>query len=226
MTHARRKPPGAQRRYGVLVGRVRAGFENPEGKSPHYELLVEADGGERFRLAVNVRSIDGSDILAFYDDAYAQPTKLDLARLAQTSGFWPLQTGPEGEGLDYLRDKLFPLDAMRQVPPDSDNGGFSLASLLDGAIKRAVEDDQTVAIAFGEYFRDSEPDEHFHFSPEQGLHDIHMMQGNQGPFASDDRVNGDGALFLRFAGGTETAALFVRFTTQALQTDDNTGAPL
>src|SRR5947209_428907 len=146
MTHARRKPPGAQRRYGVLVGRVRAGFENPEGKSPHYEILVETDDGEKFRLAVNVRSIDGSDVLAFYDDAYDKPTKLDLARLARTPGFSPLQTGPEGEGLDYLRDGLFPLDAMRQVPPESDDGGFSLAGLLDGAIKRAIEDDQTLAV--------------------------------------------------------------------------------
>jgi len=51
-----------------------------------------------------------------------------------------------------------------------------------------------------------------------------MMQGNSGSFADDNRINGDGALFIRFTGG-ETVALFSRFSTQATQTD-NTGAPL
>jgi uncharacterized protein YukJ len=45
-----------------------------------------------------------------------------------------------------------------------------------------------------------------------------MMQGDSGSYAGDDRVNGDGALFLRFSGG-ETAALFVRFTTQDVSID-------
>ena len=46
-----------------------------------------------------------------------------------------------------------------------------------------------------------------------------MMQGNEGSFADDNRINGDGALFIRFAGG-ETVALFVRFSTQSTTTDD------
>jgi Uncharacterized conserved protein (DUF2278) len=50
-----------------------------------------------------------------------------------------------------------------------------------------------------------------------------MMQGNSGSFADDNRINGDGALFIRFAGG-ETIALFVRFTTQSTTTD-NRGNP-
>jgi uncharacterized protein YukJ len=52
-----------------------------------------------------------------------------------------------------------------------------------------------------------------------------MMQGNRGNFADDNRVNGDGALFIRYNGG-ETIALFVRFTTQTTTTDDQTGNPL
>ncbi|MBV8309146.1 MAG: DUF2278 family protein, partial [Planctomycetaceae bacterium] len=46
--------------------------------------------------------------------------------------------------------------------------------------------------------------------------------GNSGSFADDNRVNGDGALFIRYDGG-ETIALFVRFTTQDTRTDDTTG---
>ena len=46
-----------------------------------------------------------------------------------------------------------------------------------------------------------------------------MMQGKSGSFANDNRINGDGALFIRFAGG-ETIALFVRFTTQSTTTNN------
>lgn len=40
-----------------------------------------------------------------------------------------------------------------------------------------------------------------------------------GDFAKDNRVGGDGALFIRFSGG-EMIALFVRFDTQSTSTDD------
>ena len=46
-----------------------------------------------------------------------------------------------------------------------------------------------------------------------------------GSFADDNRVDGDGALFIRYAGG-ETIALFVRFTTQETATDNQTGNPV
>jgi uncharacterized protein YukJ len=42
---------------------------------------------------------------------------------------------------------------------------------------------------------------------------------NSGSFANDNRINGDGALFIRFTGG-ETVALFVRFSVQSTTTDD------
>jgi len=101
----------------------------------------------------------------------------------------------------------------------------TLSNLLDGQIERAKADSEATVIAFGEHFQDAGSDETFHFSPEEGIHDIHMMQGNRGSFADDNRVNGDGALFVRFKGG-ETIALFSRFTVQTTETDDATGAPV
>jgi uncharacterized protein YukJ len=228
MTHRRTKPAGAVRRYGVLVGRIRDGKESEsgQGKSPHYEIWVTA-GDADFRIAVNVRSVDGSDVLAFYDPAYQAPDGLDLAELAASAGYRPIATGPGGEGhgsggLDYLRQNLFARDRMSQIPPDG--AGITLSNLLDGQVERAKADQQAVVIAFGESFQDQGADQYFGFSPERGVHDIHMMQGNSGNFANDNRVYGDGALFIRFQGG-ETVALFTRFTVQATTTDDATGAP-
>jgi len=216
MTHHRTKPPGQQRSYGILVGTIRDGREDPAGHSPHYEIWVEAD--QNYRIAVNVRSVDGSDVVAHYDPDFTKPTKRDLASLAAgKKGLTALPTGPGGAGLDYLRDDLFLIGAMAPIPPDGQ--GVTLRNLLDGQVERAKADRDAVVIAFGEFFRDPGRDPTFGFSPELGVHDIHMMQGNEGSFADDNRINGDGALFIRFAGG-ETIALFVRFSTQSTTTDD------
>ena len=220
MTHARTKPASQQRSYGVLVGSIRDGQEDPAGHSPHYEIWVEAD--QNYRIAVNVRSVDGSDVLAHYDPNFTNPTKLGLAGLAAgAKGFTGLTTGPGGKGLDYLRDDLFPIDAMAPIPPDGQ--GVTLQNLLDGQVERAKADRSAVVIALGEFFQDGGSDSTFGFSPELGVHDIHMMQGNTGSFADDNRINGDGALFIRFTGG-ETIAEFVRFRGPS-STTDNRGTP-
>jgi uncharacterized protein YukJ len=210
----------ATRTYGVLTGRVKAGRLDPAGNSPHYEIWIDAGGN--YRLAVNVRSVDRSEVLVHYDPAYVLPTKRDLAALAAgPPGFTPLPTGAGGGGLDYLRDGLFPLADMHPIPPDG--MGVTLQNLLDGQIQRAVTDAAAVAIAFGDGFHDPGGDATFGFSPANGVHDIHFMQGNSGSFAADNRLNGDGALFIRFGGGV-TMALFIRFATQSTATGA-TGAP-
>jgi hypothetical protein len=69
---------------------------------------------------------------------------------------------------------------------------------------------------------DPRPIDH-EFHTVQGVHDIHMNQGNQkpGPFAKDNGVFQDGGLVLKF--GTRYVGLFIRFETQWLPTDNATG---
>jgi uncharacterized protein YukJ len=223
MTRERRKPKDSKRTYGVLVGTVADGTMKPSGASPHYEIWIKA-GDQDFRIAVNVQSVDGSDVLVHYDPDYKDESGHDIAGLAQGPvGFKALKTGPDGEGLDYCRDKLFPIDDMTAIP--AEGAHVSLFNLLDGQIERAKADTKAVAVAFGEYFQDPGSDETFHFSPERGVHDIHFMQGNSGSFADDNRVRGDGGLFIRFGSG-ETVALFARFSVQNIKTGDQTGAPI
>src|SRR5262249_32343599 len=127
----RRKPPGAIRHYGVLVGSVADGFQSPDGSSPHYEIWVKGDGD--YRIAVNVHSVDDSPLLAYFD---AQFTKLALPPLLNgAQGFRRLETGPAGtDGLDYLRDDLVPVSAMQPIP--ASGSGVSLKNLLDANIER------------------------------------------------------------------------------------------
>ena len=209
---------GSKYIYGVLVGRITDGQENPGGKSPHYEILVDV-AGVPYRIAVNVQSVEGSEVLAFFDPAYTQETKLGLTALAAGANkFTALTKGTGGQGLDYVRDNLFPLDQMRPIP--ADGNGITLSSLLDAQIERAKQDAMAIIIAVGDEFDDNQTTEQVGFALGRGVHDIHMMQGNTGQFALDNRINGDGALFIRFSGG-ETVALFTRFKSQSVDTDDN-----
>lgn len=215
------RQPDSKYIYGVLVGRVTDGQENSGDKSPHYETLVDA-AGTPYRVAVNVRAVDGSNVVAFFDPKYVGDTKLGLAKLAAgPQGFNALTTGVGGQGLDYVRDNLLPLNKMSPIPPDGN--GVTLSSLIDAQIERAKRDALAVIAAVGDKFDDNQTTEDVGFALGRGVHDIHMMQGNNGDFQRDNRVNGDGALLLRFAGG-EVIALFVRFDTQSTKTDD-TGNP-
>jgi len=222
MPHCRFRESTSKYVYGVLVGRITDGQENPGGKSPHYEILVDA-AGKPYRVAVNIQSVEGSEVLAYFDRAYSEDTKLGLAALAGgTHGFTALTKGDGGQGLDYVRDNLLPLDQMRPIPPVGN--GITLSTLLDAQIERAKQDALAVLIAVGDEFDDDQTTEEVGFALGRGVHDIHMMQGNTGQFEKDNRINGDGALFLRFSGG-ETVALFVRFASQSTDTDNN-GNPL
>ena len=208
----------SSRRYGVLVGSVREG-RLEGGRSPHFSIWVAGWGN--FRVAVNVQSQDGSEVVALFDPNYSSPSPaLDLAGLAGGSrGFQPLKTGPGGNGLDYLRDNLFDVSAMQPAP---DVGGdASLDTLLETQVMRAQADAGAVAIVFGQSFDDGgqSRDELFGFSPARGVHDIHMNQGNSGSFERDNTTHGDGALFFVFSNA-DMAALFVRFATQGTETND------
>ena len=212
----------ASTEYGVLVGTIHEGQEDPASDTtPHYEIWIEANGN--FRAAVNVRSADQSELLVHVDQDFTNPTKLDLPGLAAgAKGFKRLTIGPGGQGLDYVRDGLFDLSTMTPAPATGAAG--SLASLFTSVVAKATTDASAVIMVFGAFFSNRGADEVFAFSPAQGVHDVHMMQGNAGSYAGENTVNGDGALFVRYGDGT-MFAFFARFATQSVTTDPTTGAP-
>jgi uncharacterized protein YukJ len=226
MRRSRFRPHGSPAVYGVLVGTVTDGAENPD--TTHYEILVDA-AGEPYRIAVNITSQDGSEDIVFFDRNFKGDTKVGLGALVDgPARFQELTTGPEGTGLDYLRDPdLVHVDRMRPIPADGNS--VSLAALLAAQIERAKADNGSTIIAFGNKFDDHTTTENLLFKLGRGVHDIHMMQGNlpdpdpKFDHSRDNRVNGDGALFIRFSNG-ETVALFSRFRTQSTKTDDNGNA--
>jgi hypothetical protein len=81
--------------------------------------------------------------------------------------------------------------------------------------------------AFGERWGpENERDKIFGFQPKNGVHDIHMNQGNAARFVQDDGIWQDGALLIHYPAENRWSALFLAFQSQALHTDDQTGHAL
>lgn len=100
------------KQYSVLKGRpvdVRQG----SGTSPHYQVLV-VDDTERYRIAVNVQSQDGSQVLYYVDTRFEHPMLEQLSAIEP--GMHPVPSRPGGIALDFIRGNLFQPQQMVGLP--------------------------------------------------------------------------------------------------------------
>ena len=210
------------RSYGVLKGKaieVRLGA----GQSPHYQVRVIDDTTD-YRIAVNVKSqLPPSDVEYVIIEHFQHPITARVESLPR--GFTALDSKPGSGALDFIRGNLFDRSQMRPLPfsvPGFDN---DLNEKVDRVMQRAVADEEALVYAFGERWG-PEPgvkDKYFGYLPGNGIHDIHMNQGNSGRFTGDDGVYQDGGLLIHFADQHEWTAIFLKFQSQAWHTDDRTG---
>jgi uncharacterized protein YukJ len=212
--------------YGVLAGSA-VGSRAEEGSdSPHFQVHVEAAGTE-FRVAVNVLSQQSpSELLYLADEAFDHPILEALPGLGE--GFTELASAPGGTALDFIRGNLFDPTQMKPVPATAPGPDNDLADKLDHFVGRAVGDATARVYAFGQRWgpEQGKPDATFGFSPGNGVHDIHMNQGNTGRFREDDGVWQDGALVLHYPSANQWVGIFLAFQSQAWHTDDHTGHAL
>jgi len=209
--------------YGVLVGRVAGRKNEADINSPHYQVHVVA-GGIAYRIAVNVRSAQSPpDLLYIADEAFKHPVLPTLDALSD--GFNGVPSGPGGVALDYIRGNLFDRNAMRTLPSTAPGPDNDLSDKIDHFLTRAINDPSARIFAFGERWgpEPTTPDKVFGFSPGNGIHDIHMNQGNGGSFSRDNGVWQDGGVLLRFPEQDQWVAIFLAFQSQAWHTDDSTG---
>jgi uncharacterized protein YukJ len=209
-------------RYGVLRARVVGRLPERTADSPHFQIHARA-GGADYRIAVNVKSQESpSELLYLADEAFRHPGTEGLAALPE--GFTPLAGGPGGGALDYIRGNLFSRADMRALPPSLPGPDNDLSEGLDHYVGKAERDQGAVLYAFGQRWGpEQDKDEVFGFRPGNGIHDIHMNQGNVGRFVADDGVWQDGGLLLEFPDTGQWVAIFLAFQSQAWHTDDATG---
>jgi uncharacterized protein YukJ len=210
-------------RYGVLRGRVeKLLHHSADDRAPHVEVLVQTPGGP-WRLAVNVRSDDETNLLFHIETDFHHPI-LDAID-ALPVGLTTPARDDHTVRLDYVRGALFDSTAMQQVAATAVGDPNDLDDRLSEVLERAIRTDGAEVFAFGNPWPpEQKKDRYFHFTPGRGVHDLHMNQGSPPPHDRDDGVWQDGGLIDRFPGAP-TVAFFFAFQTQTFDTDDATGRP-
>jgi uncharacterized protein YukJ len=205
--------------YGVLKGTVTGDLRDAD--DDHYEILVTA-GGAKFRIAVNVRSsLDPPDLL--FESTTSLPAALTNGLAALAPGFTKLAARPGGLAQDFVRGGIVDVKGFKVVPGDKPGAGNDLKDTLEAAVVAAMAQAGSLVYAFGDRWGpEQKKDQYFKFAPGNGIHDIHMNQGNDKSHASEDGVFQDGCLFFQDpSGGWQ--AFFLAFQSQSFNTDDRTG---
>lgn len=214
------------RSYGVFAGGVLESRSEGTTDTPHFEIRL-GGGGEEFRVAVNVLSQQSPpELLYVADENFRHPVLDGLPSLPD--GFTVVDSRGGGLALDFIRANLFDRASMLPMPATAPGPDNDLADKLDHYTTRAASDQAARVYAFGERWgpQPTVPDQVFKFSPGNGVHDIHMNQGNSGEFSRDDGVWQDGALLFNFPSSDQWVAIFLAFQSQAWHTDDQTGHAL
>ena len=213
--------------YSVLAGKPTAG-KVVSGASAHYQITMQAAGGP-FTAAVNIQSVDGSEVLYAIVEDFTPPDPAGLTALPM--GMTALKSEPGGLALDYVRSMVdgVPIISKAQMTLLPQQGarakGLSAeAEAIQRAKARALEnavvtllnmtiaDKDGVIYAFGSSFADK--------GKVDGIHDIHMNQGNPANnHSGDNGVWQDGALFINLPSKQTWTAVFIAFQTESWTTD-------
>jgi uncharacterized protein YukJ len=204
--------------YGVLRGRPDRYKREDNVSTPHLQIRVVEDGGQPWRIAVNVQSDSGSNV-AFWvvDPLIGEPVLASLP--GRASGFTPAAPNAD-HALDYVKAPLFDFSLGRVLPPTGQANADDLQDLLSLYLDQCKAAGGEVC-AFGAKF-----DQNLHKPIDvefgntdglHGIHDIHMNQGNVGQHAGDNAVFHDGGIILKFPD--RFLGLFLGFQTQQVPTD-------
>lgn len=211
-------------RYQLLVGRP-ISHKFGAGANGHYQVRVIDDHFD-YRLAINVKSSESpSELLYYIDDDYHHPILAEL--LTIPVGIRNIEKKPGGVALDFIRGNLFDRSKMRILAGDIAGPDNDLNEEINRHIQRAITDEDALVYAFGQRWGEEDvKDKYFGFKPGNGIHDIHMNQGNVAKYKKDDGVWQDGGVLIHLPSMGRWTCMFMAFQSQAWHTDDVTGHAL
>lgn len=214
--------------YGVLKGKASSRLR-ATAQSEHFQVLIN-HGNDPHRIAINTKSSEApSQVLYYADNDFHHEVTAAILDANLADGFTDLPSKPGGLALDFIRRNLFQPSEMVPLPSRASGDNDDLNDRLDFFVQQAIQDPTAVVYAFGQHWRDKTgADRYFReINPSQGIHDIHMNQGNKaGKYFGDNGTYQDGGLLFYFASRNRWAAVFTAFQSQAFHTDDTTGNPL
>jgi len=209
--------------YGILKGTVIGHLRDAD--DDHYQIQVKA-GTTLYRIASNVKSsAPNAPSTLLFQSTTTLPDKFTKDLRALAPGYKKLASKPGGLAIDYVRGGLVTPKSMKPVPPDAPGVDNDLKDLLEAAVVKAMRQPGSVIYAFGaKWGPEKRKDKYFKFLPGNGIHDIHMNQGNSGQYKRDNGIYQDGALIVEYPGG-KWRTFFFAFQSQTFKTD-NGGNPV
>ena len=183
-----------------------------KGNPPNKNKPKEIPG--LFRAAINIKSMAKDSRLAYFvnHNIFEHPIVEKLANL--DLGFHPIEEVDDldGKGLDYIRGNHFDHKRGRVLPHDIPGVNNDIIDVLEPEVNKAILDEATIYL-FGSMF-----------NTKNGIHNVHMNQGNIPRFSKDDGVFQDGGLLIEY--DDHWTGVFLTFASQAIHTDDKNGHAL
>jgi len=209
----------ALKKYGVLKGTAVGHLRDAD--DDHYQILIKA-GSTMHRIAVNVKSAaPNAPSIVLFQTTTSLPAGWTAGLKALAAGYKKLPSKPNDLALDYVRSGIVKTKSMKPVPPDAPGVDNDLKDKLEDAIVKAIATPGAAVYALGEKWgpESNKKDKYFQFRPGNGIHDIHMNQGNSGKYKKDNGVYQDGAVLIELPGN-KWRAFFFAFQSQTFDTDD------
>ncbi|KAJ0423498.1 hypothetical protein BJY00DRAFT_310154 [Aspergillus carlsbadensis] len=179
------------------------------GRPPNRNRPMEIPG--LLRAAINIKSTDRESRLAYWVD-HDMADHAIVPRLSSLEyGFHPIEeaAGFNGRGLDYIRGNLFHAQGGRVLPHDMPGQNNDIIDVLEPEVKKAIDRNANIYLVGSM------------FNTKNGIHNVHMNQGNVEKFRKDDGVYQDGGLLIEY--DDHWAGVFLAFASQAIHTHDVTG---
>ena len=211
--------------YSVVKGTPLSGSISPTSR-PHYLIELEANGTQ-FQIAVNVESDTGvgssAEVLYLLNESWTPPDQTTLEALPM--GLTVLAGKDGNPAIDYLRSRaggepLVTRAAMTTLPLPGKTNSENLQNAVIQYLNQAIADKNGTIYAFGAQYTTG-----------NGIHDIHMNQGNpKADHSGDNGIWQDGLLVFSMPGfgmGSGTAqwvAIFIAFQEQVWSTDESGNA--
>jgi uncharacterized protein YukJ len=205
-------------KYGVLRARPDLAKREDGAATPHLQIRAVDAAGQPWRVAVNVQSDDGSEVVFWVvDPLVGHPI---LGAIAATPSGFTTTASNSSESLDFVKAPFFDWTLGRALPPSGSTNADDLQDLLTLYLDQCKAAGGEL-YAFGAKF---DHNEHKPIDAEfgntdglHGVHDIHMNQGNVGPHAGDNGTFHDGGLLMSFPD--RVMGLFLAFQSQRKDTD-------
>jgi uncharacterized protein YukJ len=205
--------------YGVLKGTVAGHLRDAD--DDHYQILVHA-GGTVHRIACNVKSAaPKAPSTVLFQAKTTLPVELTAKFKQLALGFTKAPPKAGGVAMDYVRGGIVKPSLMKPVPPDVPGVNNDLKDKVENAVLKAMHQEGSLVYALGAKWgpEKAKADQYFRFLPGNGIHDIHMNQGNSGSYKKDNGVWQDGALVFSYPDG-KWLAFFFAFQSQTFDTDE------